>query len=135
MEKISIRKTYSKPAVLFSLFLIAFLGFIWTGYSSFEERVITVRYFLFALVALIAFLTPYILFPDQNVSVLQLGNLSESDFRKYILEKVFRLSWPLFLLIPIMFFGDLYTPYELLFDKMIYSVGCLSLFSGVVLLS
>lgn len=115
--------------------MVTLLGFIWTGNSAFEERVITVRYFLFALVALIAFLTPYILFPDQNVSVLQLGNFSGKAFKKYILKKVWLLSWPVYLLILLMYFADLQTPSESLLEKLTYTISSLSLFSGVLLIS
>lgn len=115
--------------------VITLLAFVWTGFSSFEGRVVTVRYFLFSLVALIAFLTPYTLFPDQNVAVIQLGNFSGSSFKKYILEKVWSLSWPIYLLIPLMFFADVQTSSESLLEKMVYTFCSLSLFTGVLLLS
>lgn len=114
---------------------MALLGFIWTGAGTFDERVITVRYFLFSLIALISFLTPYILFPDKNVSVLQLGNLSDSAIKKYILRKVWRLSWPVYLLIPFIFFVDIQTPSALFFEKLVYTISSLFLFSGVLFMS
>lgn len=135
MERISIRPKYSKPGVLFIILVVTILAFVWTGYSTFEGRVITARYFLFSLVALTAFLTPYILFPDQYVAVVQLGNFSGPALKKYILKKVWSLSWPIYLLIPLMFFGDLHTPSELLLEKMVYAFCSVSLFTGVLLLS
>lgn len=135
MERISIRTKFSKPGVLSIILAIILLALIWTGFSAFEERVITVRYFLFSLVALIAFLTPYILFPDQNAAVLQLGNFSGLAFKKYIAEKVWSFSWPIFLLIPLLFFGDFQTPFESLLEKLAYAISSLSLFCGVLLIS
>lgn len=135
MERISIRPEYSKTGVAAAIILVILLGLVWTGNSSFEDRVITVRYFLFALVALIAFIAPYILFPDRNISTIQLGNFSGASIRKYILGKVWNLSWPIFLLIAFIYFGDLQTPFESLLEKFIYTLSSLSLFCGVLLVS
>lgn len=135
MKRISINPAYSKSGVLSILLTVTLLAFVWTGFSGIGERVITVRYFLFALVALVAFLTPYILFPDRNVSILQLGNFSGLRIKKYILEKIWRLAWPIYLLIPFMYFGDLQTPFDSLLEKLTYTVSSLSVFSGVLLLS
>lgn len=135
MTKISIRPNNSKAVVFSTVLITIVLGIVWTGTSDLEERVVTNRYFLFSLIALTAFLTPYILFPDKNLSLIQLGNLSASSIRTYTLKKIFRLVWPVYLLIVLIFFGDLHTPLGFLMGKLILTIGSLSLFSGLLLIS
>lgn len=135
MKKISIQPALPKGWEFFIIVLTVMLAFLWNGQSTFDERVVTVRYFLFALIALIAFLTPYILFPDRNVALLQLGNLSGNSIKKYILNKIWRLSWPIFLLIPLMYFVDLQTSSDFLLEKLYYTISSISIFTGVLLIS
>lgn len=111
------------------------LALVWTGTSDLQERVVTNRYFLFSLTALIAFLTPYVLFPDRNLSIIQLGNFSPSSIRDYVLNKISRLVWPIYLLIFLIFFGDLQTPFDFLIDKFILFIGSILLLTGVMLFS
>lgn len=117
------------------LILTISLGLVWTGTSDLQERVVTNRYFLFSLAGLIAFLTPYILFPDGNLAVIQLGNFSPASIREYTLKKIVRLTWPIYLLIFVIFFGDLRTPFSFLFEKIILFSGSILLLSGVILFS
>lgn len=111
------------------------MALVWTGTSDLEERVITNRYFLFSLTALIAFLTPYILFPEKNLALIQLGNLSPSSILGYTLKKIARLIWPVYLVIFLIFFGDLKTPFNDLFDKLILFTSSMFLLNGVLLIS
>lgn len=115
--------------------MIIALALFWTGTSGFDERVVTNRFFLFSLIALIAFLTPYILFPDKNLAVIQLGNLSASSIRTYFLKKIWRIVWPVYLLIFLIFFGDLQTPFTFLFEKFVLFAGSMFLLNGVILIS
>lgn len=131
----SIQTGLSKIWLSLIFLLTVALGLFWTGYNTLEERVITVRYFLFALTALVAFITPYVLFPDKNISILQLGNVSGSDIRKYLLEKIWRLFWPVYVLLTMLLFGDLLHPLENVIDKIVYVFSSFLLFSGLLLFS
>lgn len=135
MKNISIRQELSKIGLSILIILTISLGLVWTGTSDLQERVVTNRYFLFSLTALIAFLTPYILFPDRNIPVIQLGNFSAVSIRGYILKKIARLTWPIYLLIFVIFFGDLQAPLSFLADKLILFTGSILLLNGVILIS
>ena len=52
-------------------------GLVWTGDYPFDDRIVTLRYLLFALSGLAAFITPYLLFPDPGVTLVQLANLNK----------------------------------------------------------
>lgn len=135
MKKISIQQELSKTWLFILFILTISLGLVWTGTNDLQERVVTNRYFLFSLTALIAFLTPYILFPDENLAVIQLGNFSPSSILEYTLKKIVRLTWPIYLLIFVIFFGDLQTPFSFLVDKFILCIGSILLLLGVMLIS
>jgi len=135
VKNISIQRGLSRYWLIFILILTVAIALVWTGTGTLQERVVTNRYFLFSLIALVAFLTPYVLFPDNNLSLLQLGNLSASSIRLYIFKKVFRLTWPLYLLIFMIFFGDLQTPFDSLLAKLLLCFSNYSLFTGILLLS
>lgn len=135
MTKISIRPNNSKSIVFVTVLMIIALALFWTGTSGFDERVVTNRFFLFSLIALIAFLTPYILFPDKNLAVIQLGNFSAPSIRNYFFKKIWRFVWPVYLLIFLIFFGDLLTPFKFLFEKFLLFTGSVFLLNGVILIS
>lgn len=135
MRNISIQQGLSKYWLIFILVLTVCLALFWTGTSGLDERVVTNRFFLFSLTALIAFLTPYILFPDHNLAVIQLGNFSSLSLRNYFFKKILRLVWPVYLLIFFIFFGDLHTPFSFLFEKFILFAGSLFLLNGVIMVS
>ena len=135
VRKISIQQSLSKTWLFIIPVLTLCLALIWTGQSSFADRVITVRYLLFSLIALIAFLTPYVLFPDTNVAVLQLGNMPPFSFRKYVLDKVLILSIPIYLLIAFIYFGDLQSPLSSLYSKLIFAVKSISLYCSILIFS
>lgn len=135
MKKISIQQELSKTWLFILFILTISLGLLWTGTNDLQERVVTNRYFLFSLTALIAFLTPYILFPDGNLAVIQLGNFSPASIREYTLKKIVRLTWPIYLLIIVIFFGDLQSPFSFLMDKFILCIGSFFLINGVMLFS
>ncbi len=130
-----IQPKISKSGSLIITILIVSLGLVWTGRSSLTDRIITLRYFLFVLTGLAAFLTPYLLFPDRNASVIQLGNYSGTAIRQYLFGKIVRMAWPVFLLIGVMLFGDLQTPSDFLLEKCVYFVSSFSLFSGILFIS
>ncbi len=111
------------------------LGLFWTGTVAIEERIITLRYFLFGLTALAAFSTPYLLFPDKNAPVIQLGNLDRRLLNDYLLKKFFAYTWPVFLLVTVMAMGDLNRPLEDMTEKFFFLLSSLFLFSGISLYS
>lgn len=129
----------SKPKSTVVTLLIAAgvfaIGLMWTGYSSFDERVITVRYLMFALAAFISFSTPYLLFPDGNTPVLQLGNVSGSRFQRYLASKILHIYWPVYLLLAVLLFGDLHTPGSAIQEKFIYLVIAYLILSGMLLIA
>jgi hypothetical protein len=135
VKNISIQSGLSKTWLFILIIVSICLALFWTGTSGLDERVVTNRFFLFSLTALVAFLTPYILFPDNNLAVIQLGNFSASSIQNYFLKKILRLIWPVYLLIFLIFFGDLQTPFAFLFEKLILFAGSLLLLSGVILVS
>jgi hypothetical protein len=135
LKKISIQPKNSNIVISITVLITIALALVWTGTSDLQERVVTNRYFLFSLTALIAFLTPYILFPDRNLAVIQLGNFSPISIRSYILKKIIRLTWPIYLLIFVIFFGDLQTPLNFLLDKFIQFISSILFLTGVMLFS
>jgi hypothetical protein len=135
LSKISLRPKIQAVTAIILAGGVAALGFFWTGTTPLSERIITIRYFLLALTGLAAFLTPYLLFPDKNVSLIQLGNLSKNSLSGYIMRKLLSCTWPVFLLLIVMAFGDINRPSEYLAEKFIYLLSSLFLFTGVALYS
>lgn len=127
----------SKPTgiILLLIAVVTVMGFMWTGESPFDERIVTVRYLLFALSAFVSFSTPYLLFPDSLTPILQLGNVKGRDFLFYILGKVFSFYWPVYLLIAVLLFGDVHSPFNFLFEKIIYFFVAGTLLTGLLLIS
>ena len=131
----SVKKSKSAGVVLLLIAVVTAMGLMWTGDSPFDERVVTVRYLLFALSAFVSFSTPYLLFPDSLTPILQLGNVKGRDFLFYISGKVYSFYWPVYLLIAVVLFGDFHSPFELLFEKLIYFFVAGSLLTGLLLIS
>lgn len=118
-----------------TLVLIVITAVTWTGYSPFEERVVTLRYLLFALSGFIAFVMPYLIFPDSKAPVIQLGNVHGKQLLHYLLAglKNYFISVTLFL--GAILFGDLSAPLENLPVKLAYFITASGLFGGLVLLA
>ncbi len=135
MSELSIRPKLSKTAIFFTVIFVVALGLFWTGNNSIADRIITLRYFLFALTGLAAFSTPYLLFPDKYGTVIQLGNLSAKDLNRYLLKKMAFYTWPVFLMFGVILFGDLNSPAEHLMQKTIYAAVSIFLFAGLILFS
>jgi hypothetical protein len=135
LSKISIRpKIPPFTTVILTTGVIA-LALFWTGTVAIDERIITLRYFLFGLTGLAAFSTPYLLFPDKNATIIQLGNLTKQLLNLYLLKKLFAFTWPVFLLLTVMALGDLNRPFDDLTQKLFYLLSSLFLFSGISLYS
>lgn len=117
------------------LLLVILLGVIWTGRSSPDERFITIRYLLLTLSGFAAFSTPYILFPDRNAALVQLGNLKERDLIRYLSGKFSFLFHPVILLFAVIIFADLETPGENITGKIFSFLNACLLYSGILILA
>lgn len=110
-------------------------GLVWTGDYPFDDRIVTLRYLLFALSGLAAFITPYLLFPDPGVTLVQLANLNKGRLIRYIVSGYMSWQWPLLVLIASIILGDLQTPLGGLPHKFMYVLYGIFLFGGLNLLS
>lgn len=135
LPKISIQLPTGKTFLLFTVLSVTILGAFWTGLSSLEERVVTLRYLLLILTALIAFSTPYLLFPDRNTSLLQLGNMDEKFLTVYLIKRILKITWPVILLLAILLFADLNHPLDHLDVKGIVFLNSILFFTGLVIFS
>lgn len=114
---------------------IAIAGFtgMWTGSAVIDERIVTLRYLMLILAALVAFATPYLLFPDRNISLIQLGNLNNKQTGRYLLNKILRFSWPLIFLMAAVLYIDLQTPAQNLWIKSAALINGLFFYSAITL--
>lgn len=135
MSAVSIRPAQTIYRTVFTAIFVIAIGLMWTGTAAPVERVITLRYLLFALSGLTAFSTPYILFPDVNVSLIQLGNLDKQSLQTYIFNKIKPVTWPVILLFFVILFGDPAEPSSALLLKLNYFAGSSLLFTAIVLFS
>ncbi|MEX0944536.1 MAG: hypothetical protein WDZ38_02610, partial [Balneolaceae bacterium] len=99
------------------------------------ERLITIRYLLLILSALIAFSTPYLLFPDRNIALLQLGNSNREHLNRYLIKRVIRLTWPVYLLFAVLIFVDLNNPLHQFVDKCFVFLNSTFFLTGMAILS
>lgn len=67
---------------------VALAGTVWTWGQPSAEKMITIRYVLFGLSALAAFITPYMLFPDRYRPVIQLANPKGAIVGKHLIQKM-----------------------------------------------
>lgn len=128
-----ILKPLSTYSLLFLLFSVLTAGLLWAGDYPIETRVVTIRYFLFALAGFTAFSTPYLIFPDKLAAMLQLGNVNGRKMAQYIMSKTIRVQWPIPVLLTVITFGDIYSPVSNLGTKTFYLIFSLSLYIGLVL--
>jgi hypothetical protein len=108
---------------------------VWTGDYFLNDRVVTLRYLLFALSGFMAFITPYLLFPDPSVILVQLANLNRRRLVKHVLSGFLRYQWPILILIAFTMLGDLREPLVNLGDKILLLLHGEFLFAGITLLS
>ena len=112
-----------------------FLGLFWVGESSLLDRIITTRYLLLILVAMTAFSTPYLLFPDRNSTLLQLGNVSSKGLIQYLMKRIIKLIWPVYLFIAVLMFGDFYSFDRFIVLKTANLLTAYLILSGLILIS
>jgi hypothetical protein len=131
----AIRKKRSITLIATLITTVVVLGLLWTGNHPVEERVVTIRYLLFALSGFIAFATPYLLFPDPNISSIQLGNISGVHLMRYVLTKMAGYYWPMIVLFLVLTFGDLITPFDHFNIKAAYFLLAVTFFAGLNFIS
>lgn len=108
---------------------------LWTGPHSVEQRVVSLRMFLFFASALIAFSTPYLLFPDPAATLLQLGNVSRKDIMRHLAGRL-NLFWAGGILcVGVICFGDLNSPLSHLPLKLLYFISGALFFSGLMMIA
>lgn len=115
--------------LLFSVALAA--GIIWAEGESLAGRAVTLRYLLLLATALIAFLTPYLLFPDSNLAMLQLGNVAKRSLRCYILNKFWRINWPLYVFFAALIFTDFSGFFSATAHKFMIFTGAIAFLAGL----
>ncbi len=133
MAAISIRSSQSALRILLTAAFIVAIGLMWTGYAQPDERILTLRYLLFALSGIVAFSAPYLLFPDEKAPLIQLGNLGNRPLIQYLFARLAPILWPVFLLIFVILFGDLSTPGSYLGLKLTHFLSGSFLFGAIVL--
>lgn len=105
---------------------------MWTGTSSLADRVISLRMLLFFSSALIAFITPYVLFPDPFAVVLQLGNVEGNGIFQHMLKRTDAIWSGAIVTIGVICFGDLLSPFTGLGIKALYFFTGTLFFSGLM---
>lgn len=111
------------------------MGMLWSGTALIEERVVALRMFLFFGSALIAFITPYLLFPDPYSTILQLGNAGPSALVKHLFRRSAILWSGSVIFIAAICFGDIVFPLADLSTKLIYFLHGTLFFSGLLIYS
>lgn len=86
-RRISTRASILRLLFLYLPVLLIAFWLIWNGEGQVEENRIRVRYLLFAWSGLVAFILPYISFPDPSRRICQLGNLPPRALMKRYLYR------------------------------------------------
>ncbi|WP_083750291.1 hypothetical protein [Rhodohalobacter halophilus] len=107
------------------------VGTSWIYDLQIEERVIAVRYLILASAGFISFVTPYLLFPDSNSKLIQLGNISDSELLNYLSGKTSKIYKFFYLFIFVMMFADVSSPAGSLVIKLVYSLYAMLMVAGL----
>jgi hypothetical protein len=95
--------------LLLKLFLsttVVAMGVSWMHDAPVNERVVTLRYLILAIAGFISFVTPYLLFPDTNSRLIQMGNVSGKKLLSYLSRKTLYFYSYFFLFITVILFVD-----------------------------
>lgn len=87
------------------------------------------------LAAMTAFSTPYLLFPDRNSTLLQLGNVSSKQLMKYLGKRIIKLIWPVYLLLAVMMVADIHTFDQFPVSKSVNLISSYLILSGLIMIS
>lgn len=123
---------YSLPGRIALYSLLVVVSLLWTGESSLSDRVLSLRMLLFFGSALIAFITPYLLFPDPYSVILQLGNRSAGGIFRHMLKRTETVWSGAIVVIGTICFGDLNTPLADINTKVLYFTTGTLFFSGLM---
>ena len=110
-------------------------GLLWTGGAGIEGRVVALRMFLFFASAMIAFITPYLLFPDPYSAMMQLGNAGPKSILRHLFRRSAVLWGGSILFIGAICFGDINRPFSDLATKWVYFATGALFFSGLLVYS
>ena len=105
---------------------------MWTGSSILADRIVSLRMLLFFGSALIAFVTPYLLFPDPHAVILQLGNCSAGGIFKHMLKRTGAIQSAGIVVIGTVCFGDIVSPAADLGIKLLYFIYGSLFFIGLM---
>ncbi len=134
MNQLTILALKNNQPLLFkvSITLIAFaMGVSWMHDAAIEERVVTLRYLMLGAAGFISFVTPYLLFPDSNSKLVQLGNISGKKLTSYLFNRTFSYYLYFYLFILATLFADSQAAGSGLILKFSYSVYALLFISGL----
>ncbi|MEX0769240.1 MAG: hypothetical protein WD035_00805 [Balneolaceae bacterium] len=115
------------PALLLGTLFLSMVYFSDTG-----SRTVVMRYFLFGYTGLVAFILPYISFPEQQHTLVRILNLSSRKiFRLYIIRH--RMIWgvPAFLILVIAFGGHTVELFNEFADRFLLFLYGLLFLSGI----
>ena len=82
--------------------------------------------------ALVAFITPYLLFPDPYAVILQLGNRSAGGVFRHLLKRTETVWTGAIVVIGFVCFGDIISPFADLYIKALYFAAGTLFFSGLM---
>ncbi len=127
-----------KKRIILNLFLytvVAVMAGVWVYDMPFESRLVNLRYLLLGVSGFIAFVTPYILFPDKRAKLLQLGNVRGRDLLFYQFGKTAPLYFSLLLFVGVLMLFDSSQPRENLLQKLLYTFYGVLFISGLNLMA
>lgn len=124
-------KKRSLPAKFALSLTVLGMGMLWMHDTPFGERVVTLRYLILAVAGFISFITPYLLFPDINAKLIQLGNISGKKLLEYLSGRTLILYRYLFLFLVLVMFADFQTPMQNLLLKTVYAVYGILITAGL----
>lgn len=110
----------------------AFAGTVWTWGQQTSDKLIVIRYVLFGLSALAAFITPYVLFPDKYRSVIQLANPDGDYAANHLSQKMNLLFVSASVMLFFMAVGGLMSGSGSIADILLTAAGSILFFSGIL---
>ncbi len=135
MNILPVHKKINRNSILLkavSILLIALIGFLMAGDSTLNEKLLSIRMMLYLGSGLVAFAIPYILFPDRNITIYQLGNSSPDELRNHIWKRCKTIWLMILWLLFVVVFTDIRSPFGQLTDKVLIFIYGTSFFTGLL---
>lgn len=110
----------------------AFAGTVWTWGQQTEDKLIAIRYVLFGLSALAAFITPYVFFPDKYRSVIQLANPDANHVENHLIQKMNLLFVSVSVMLFFMAVGGIMSGSGSAAEILLTAAGSILFFSGIL---